>query len=156
LAALTVSTIVRTGGRRLAAALVGSSAFAVVVSVVALYIPIWLTVGLWGGETISGSAGAGLAIGGFGLALLAVPICWPLMGLYLFYLFERMESQAQLGTVGRVTLACVGSSVLAVVVFIPLTLVLGFFPLLGYVLLVLCAFWSTAALYLFRQLKSRA
>jgi len=78
------------------------------------------------------------------------------MGLYLFYVFERMESHAQLGAVGRVTLACVGSSVLTVVVFIPLTLVLGFFPVLGYVLLVLCAFWSTAALYLFRQLKSRA
>jgi hypothetical protein len=47
LAALTVSTIVKTGGRRLAAASIGSSAFAVVVFVVALYIPVWLTVGLW-------------------------------------------------------------------------------------------------------------
>jgi hypothetical protein len=46
--------------------------------------------------------------------------------------------------------------VLTVVVFIPLALILGFFPVLGYVLLLLCAFWSTAALYLFGQLKSHA
>jgi hypothetical protein len=161
---IAVSTLVKTGAK-VAAALVGTSVFALVVFVLAFCIPIWLTVAFVGPQT--GSSAAGLAFLVLPLAFVAATISWPVMGLYLWELFERMESQADLGTVGRVTLACVGSLVICVVVFTPATVGLfgsydGNAPVLSpektfrYMPLAFCAFWSMLAVHVFRKLKSRA
>jgi hypothetical protein len=144
-----VSTIVRTGAK-VAAAFIGSSVLTVVVIVV---VPSWLAAAYFG--RVSGSAGAGLATGVIALALVAVCV-WPLMGLYVFHLLSRIESRASLDVLGRLTLACVSSSVAAIVIFIPIVAGLDSERqtwLLGWLPLAFCAFWWMAALYLFRKLS---
>ncbi len=158
-----VSTLVKTTAK-VAAAFVGSSIFALVVFVLALFGQGLLAYALVGPQ--SGSSAAGLAFLVVPVAFFAATISWPVMGFYLFELLDGLESKADLGTAGRVTLASLGSFVLSVVVFIPATgSLLGSYDgkapalspeqALRYVPLAFCAFWSMTALYLFRQLKSR-
>jgi len=144
-----VSTMVKTGAK-VAAAFIGSSVLTLVVFVV---VPSWLAAAYFG--PVSGSAGAGLAMGIIALALIAVCV-WPLMGLYVFHLLGRMESRASIDVFGRLTLACVASSVAAIVIFIPIVAGLDSERqtwFLGWLPLAFCAFWWMAALYLFRRLR---
>jgi hypothetical protein len=158
-----VSTLVKTGAK-VAAALVGSSVCSLVIFVVALFGQGGLAAALVGPQ--SGSSAAGLAFLIVPVAFFAAIFCWPVMGFYLYELFDAMESKADLGNVDRVTLASLGSFVLSVVVFIPVTFgllgpidnnvpVLSPEQALRYLPLAFCASWSMLGVYLFRKLKSR-
>jgi hypothetical protein len=97
------------------------------------------------------------------VAFFVASLCLPVVAWYLSELFNRLESQADLGTLGSITLACVGSLVISLVILI--TVVAGLYPknvpthtaeLLLEHPLVSCACWSVAGIFLFRKLKSRS
>jgi len=148
---IAVSTLVK-----IAATIIGSVVFTVVVCVL---VPSWLAAAYFGPQT--GSSGAALAMGLIPLVIVTAAICLPLTGLYLFHLLGQVESRARLNTFGRFTVACVGSSVLAAVILIPVmqdrcsesVLADTAVVLLSYPL-AFCALWSMLGLFLFRKLKS--